>query len=92
MQLQHALIKARTLAAQGHLAAAEPLLKELIARKQSEAPRYYYAELLLATGRRDEALPILQDILRQYRRGTVVWRFQERRWYYAARRLRKKQR
>lgn len=90
VQLQHALLNARTLASQGQAAAAEPLLKDLVARKQSEAPRYYYAEFLMATGRRDQGLSILRDILRQYRRGTVVWRFQEKRWYYAARRLLKK--
>ena len=66
---------------------AETLFKELVARKRSEGPRYYYAEHLLRNGRRDEATSILKDILHQYRRGTVVWRFQERKWYYAAKRL-----
>jgi len=92
VQLQHALLKARTLAELKHHADAEQLLKELIARKKSEAPRYYYAEFLLANQRRGEAAAILQDILRQYRRGTPVWRFQEKRWFYAAKKLLKTQR
>ncbi len=28
-------------------------------------------------------------VLHQYRRGTVVWRFQEQPWYQAAKRLRR---
>jgi hypothetical protein len=40
VQLQHALLRARTLARQGLSAQAEPLLKELVGRKSSEAPRY----------------------------------------------------
>jgi hypothetical protein len=92
VQLQHALLKARTLARLGNHAEAEQMLKELIARKKSEAPRYYYAEFLLSGQCRSEAIPILQDILRQYRRGTPVWRFQEKRWFYAARKLLKSQR
>ena len=38
-------------------------------------------------GRPEEAAAILSDILHQYRRGTPVWRYQERRWYYAAKKL-----
>lgn len=92
LALQQGLIQARSFARTGQAAAAEPLLKQLLAQKKSEAPRYYYAEFLLATDRRGEGLAILQDILRQYRRGTPVWRYQEKRWYYAARRLLKQQR
>lgn len=92
VQLQHALLKARTLVQSGKHDEAEPLLKELVARKKSEAPRYYYAEFLIRQGRSEEALAILHDILRQYRRGTPVWRYQEKRWFYAARRLLKTQR
>ena len=92
VQLQHALLKARTLARLGNHTEAEELLQELVGRKKSEAPRYYYAEFLLATSRRGEALPVLQDILRQYRRGTPVWRYQEKRWFYAARKLLRTQR
>jgi hypothetical protein len=62
-------------------------LQELGAKRKSEAPRYYLAEYLLRHGRRDEAVALLQDILLQYRRGTVVWRFQERKWFYAAKKL-----
>ena len=85
-QLQFALLKARVSSYQGN-GDAETLFKETVARKRSEGARYYYADHMLRTGRRDEAATILKDILYQYRRGTVVWRFQERKWYYAAKRL-----
>ena len=86
-QLNYALLQARIAAALGRDAEAEPQFQELVSRKKSEGPRYYYAEFLLRGGRASEALPILKDILHQYRRGTVVWRYQERRWFYAAKRL-----
>jgi len=85
-QLQFALLKARV-ASRLEQPSAEPQFQELVAKKRSEGPRYYYAEHLLKDGRRDEATGILKDILHQYRRGTVVWRFQERKWFYAAKRL-----
>jgi hypothetical protein len=90
-QLQHALLKARVASRQNE-PTAETQLQEVASRKKSEGPRYYYAEHLLRNGRREEGLTILRDILYQYRRGTVVWRFQERKWYYAAKRLLKTQR
>jgi len=86
-QLQFATLKARVASALGQDAEAESQFQELVSKKRSEGPRYYYAEHLLQNGRRDEGLTILKDILQQYRRGTVVWRFQERKWFYAAKRL-----
>ena|SRR5688572_12608131 len=86
-QLQHALLAARLAAASGRTAQAETLLKELMSKKRSEGPRYYYGELLLNTGRQGEGTALLKDILHQYRRGTVVWRHQEKKWFYAAHRL-----
>jgi hypothetical protein len=85
-QLHYALLKAR-LASRRDQSDAEQLFQELVSKKRSEGPRYYYAEHLLNRNRRDEAIRILNDILFQYRRGTVVWRFQEQKWYYAAKRL-----
>lgn len=86
-QQQRALLAARVDAACGRHAQAEQSLRDQAARKKSEAPRYFLAELLYLLGRPEEAAAILGDILHQYRRGTPVWRFQERRWYYAAKRL-----
>jgi hypothetical protein len=85
-QFQLAVLRARVLAGWGRQAEAEGLFQELIARKKSEAPRFYFAEFLLRTQRPEEAITLLKDILRQYRRGTPVWRYQERKWFYAARR------
>jgi hypothetical protein len=89
-QLQYALLKARVAGKQGDTAQAAALFEELVAKKKSEAPRYYFAEFLLAQGKREEAAAILKDILLQYRRGTPVWRHLERKWFYAAKRLVKK--
>jgi hypothetical protein len=85
-QLQYALLNAR-LASRQNRPDAEQCFRELLSKKRSEAPRYYYAEHLLAHGRRGEATDILQDVLYQYRRGTVVWRYQEQKWYRAAKQL-----
>jgi len=81
------LLKARIQGRTGRGAEAERTLQEMGAKRKSEAPRYYLAEYLLRHGRRDEAIAILNDMLLQYRRGTVVWRYQERKWYYAAKKL-----
>jgi hypothetical protein len=89
-QLQHALLRARLTSVQGRADEAELLFKELISRRRSEGPRYYYSEHLMDTGRQGEGTAILKDILLQYRRGTVVWRHQERKWFYAAKRLLKR--
>jgi len=86
-QQNYTLLKARIHGRTGRGGDAERVFQEMGAKKKSEAPRYYYAEYLLRQGRRDEAVAILRDILLQYRRGTVVWRYQERRWYYAAKKL-----
>jgi hypothetical protein len=86
-QLQFATLKARVASAQGQDTQAESQFQELVNKKRSEGPRYYFAEHLLQNGRHDEGIGILKDILHQYRRGTVVWRFQERKWFYAAKRL-----
>lgn len=85
-QLQFALLRARISSHQGS-SEAESQFQQVLAKKYSEAPRYYYAEHLLRSDRKAEATAILRDILLQYRRGTVVWRYQERRWYQAAKQL-----
>ena len=88
-QFQLSLLQARVAAGLGNTADAEQQYGQLIIRQRSEGPRYYYAELLLHQGSHDEALAILRDIQHRYRRGTPVWRHQERKWFYAAKRLAK---
>ena len=85
--LRHKLLKARILGTLGRDGEAEPIFRELVGSKKSEAPRYYFAQYLLRRNQPAEATAILRDILYQYRRGTQVWRFQERQWYYATRKL-----
>lgn len=86
-QMQYLLLTARVAARRGRPAEAEKIFQDLMAKKKSEGPRYYYAEFLMHSGQRDQANLILRDILLQYRRGTPVWRFVERRWFYAAKAL-----
>lgn len=86
-QRNYALLQARVLGGLERTAEAEQKFQELLSARKSEAPRYYYAEFLLRSGRAEEGRAILQDILHQYRRGTTVWRHLERRWFYAARKL-----
>jgi hypothetical protein len=86
-QARHKLMRARLWGAQGENNKAEAAFQELMKQRRSEAPRYYFAEFLLTTRRTQEARKILSDIVHQYRRGTTVWRYQEREWYYAAKRL-----
>ena len=84
---RHKLVKARILGTLGRDSEAEPIFRTLVQSKKSEAPRYYFARYLLHRNQDAEATAILRDILHQYRRGTQVWRFQERQWYYAAKAL-----
>ena len=84
---RHKLLRARVYGSLGRDAQAEPLFRDLVAAKKSEAPRYYYAQYLLRRQQAGEAYAILKDILYKYRRGTPVWRYQERQWYYAAKSL-----
>jgi len=86
-QQKYRLLRARLLGALGKDQEAETIFREMVTSKKSEAPRYYFAIYLLSRKQKEEALTILRDILHQYRRGTQVWRFQEREWYYAARNL-----
>jgi hypothetical protein len=81
------LLRARVFGELGQAKDSETVFRELVAANKSEAPRYYYAEFLLRQGRPGQAIPILRDILHQYRRGTPVWRFKEKPWYYAAKQL-----
>jgi hypothetical protein len=83
-QARYRLMRARLWGAQGENNKAEAAFQELMKQRRSEAPRYYFAEFLLATRRIPEGTKILKDILHQYRRGTRVWRHQEGEWYYAA--------
>jgi len=87
LQLRKKLLEARLYGQQGKQAEATALFEELMKPNRSEGPRYYYAEFLLRNGEPDKGVRLLWDILAQYRRGTPVWRFQEREWYAAARRL-----
>lgn len=81
------LLQARILSMRGRFADAEAIFQDLTTRRRTEAPRFYHAETLLREGRTDEARALLNDICKQYRRGTIVWRKQEREWHIAARAL-----
>ncbi|MBC7853245.1 MAG: hypothetical protein IAF94_07405 [Pirellulaceae bacterium] len=56
-------MKARILGSMGKDEEAEPIFRELVAAKMSEAPRYYFALYLLSREQKREASAILRDIL-----------------------------
>lgn len=84
---RYQLIQARALSDTGRADEAEKLFTELMKSRRSEAPAYYYAQLLLHADRKEDANQVLHDILHRYRRGTTVWRYQEKRWYMASKQL-----
>lgn len=84
------LLQARILSLKGQFADADAIFQDISNRRRTEAARFYHAESLWRAGRSDEARDLLRDIRKQYRRGTVVWRKQEREWYLAARELLKR--
>ncbi|MBI5525013.1 MAG: hypothetical protein HY897_01680 [Deltaproteobacteria bacterium] len=86
-QMQFALLSTRVAAHHDRNGETEKKFEDLIAKKKSEAPRYYYAEYLMRNGKREQATQLLRDIIKKYRRGTPVWRFVERRWFYASKAL-----
>ncbi|MFT7642909.1 MAG: hypothetical protein ACI9G1_004672 [Pirellulaceae bacterium] len=88
--MRHKLLRARVASHSERDDEAETLFKELNSINRTEATRYYYAEHLIAAGRNEEGRKILLDILYRFRRGTVVWRYQEKQWFYAAKKLLKK--
>lgn len=83
------LLQARSLSLKGQFADAEAVFRELTSRRRSEATRFYHAESLWRAGREAESRELLNDICKQYRRGTIVWRKQEREWFLAARQFQK---
>lgn len=81
------LLKARILSLKSQFTDADAIFQDLSIRRRTEAARFYHAESLLRAGHSDEARELLKDICKQYRRGTIVWRKQEREWYIASRDL-----
>jgi hypothetical protein len=79
--------QARVSAATGDLTAAEKLFQDLQRQDHTEAPRYYFGQFLIRTGRTAEGKQVLRDLITRYRRGTTVWRMQEKTWFQAAHRL-----
>jgi hypothetical protein len=41
---------------------------------------------MILAGRKQDGEALLRDIVQRYRHGTPVWRYQERPWFYAAKR------
>ena len=86
-QIKIRLLHARILSLKARFADAEAIFRDLTTRRRTEATRFYHAESLLREGRTNEARELLNDICKQYRRGTIVWRKQELEWHVAAREL-----
>ena len=79
------LLQGRVLLARGDAAAARVRFEALLPTALGEAPRFHLAQALLALGRRDEAVSLLTDITRKFRKGGKLWRQAEKEWFKAAR-------
>jgi hypothetical protein len=87
MRIRRRTAEARVAGANGDSAKAEATFRELLNQDRTEAPRYYFGEFLIKTGRRDEGREILNGLVKRYRKGSPVWRAHERRWYQASQQL-----
>ncbi len=78
------LLRARILAARGDSAGALKILEGLVDSSVGEERRYALALCHARLGQKAEALSVLEDIIRAYRRGGAIWRRAEKHWFQAA--------
>lgn len=68
---------------------AEGRYREAMTGATTEEPRAKFAHFLYKQGRQDEAKAVLADLERTWKRGTNLYRRQEREWFAHAQELRK---
>ena len=79
------ILEARCLAGNGQSAAADEIWKELEPRGLSEEPVYRLALSMLSAGDRVGGRRKLEEIRKRYRKGTVIWRRNQKQWFKLAR-------
>ena len=78
------LLEARTAESLGERSRAAELYRFLSAGYPGEEPRYRYALFLLEDGQPEDALRLLQEILKKYRKAGPHWRKDQKTWYRLA--------
>jgi len=84
LELDIAVMRGRALFATGQHREAQTQMEAVQTRYSGEEPRYFLALALKATGRKDEARQLLEDIVKKFRRAGRAWRRSERHWFRLA--------
>jgi hypothetical protein len=84
LDLEVTVMRGRALFATGQHQEAQLHMQSVQTRYSGEEPRYFLALSLKATGRKDEARQVLEDIVRKFRRAGRAWRRSERHWFRLA--------
>ena len=77
-------MRGRALFAVGRHKEAQEQMESVQMRYTGEEPRYFLALSLKATGRKEEARQLLEDIVKKFRRASRAWRRSERHWFRLA--------
>jgi hypothetical protein len=84
LDLEVTVMRGRALFATGQHHEAQTNMEAVQTRYTGEEPRYYLALSLRATGKKDEARQLLEDIVKKFRRASRAWRRSERHWFQLA--------
>lgn len=84
LALEVTVMRGRALFATGQHHEAQAHMESVHTRYSGEEPRYFLALALQATGRKDEARQLLEDIVKKFRRAGRAWRRSERHWFRLA--------
>lgn len=84
--LKMQLLRGRILLGRRQYKPALELFTGLMAESLGEEPRYYQALCHAGLGNRTQAVALLQDIAKAYRKGNAIWRRAEKPWYQSAKR------
>jgi hypothetical protein len=84
LALDVTVMRGRALYATGRHKEAQEHMESVQTRYSGEEPRYFLALSLKASGRKDEARQLLEDIVKKFRRAGRAWRRSERHWFRLA--------
>lgn len=84
LDLEVTVMRGRALFATGQHKEAQALMESVQTRYSGEEPRYFLALSLRASGRKEEARQVFEDIVKKFRRASRAWRRSERQWFRLA--------
>jgi hypothetical protein len=84
LDLDVAVMRGRGLYATGRYEEAVVQMRAVEGRYLGEEARYFLALALKATGKKEEARQVLEDIVKKFRRAGRAWRRTERHWFRLA--------